>query len=263
MTHLNLVNPERTQLDWTYKPAWFFEDTYSKAIDSCEFRFEKGLATVTIRPPVNPVDEVFETRITDQVKGFFNARQLQNHLRYELGPLGVSQVGPDGILLPFFPNLSATFEMGVSIYADMVITDASGKIVSDPKIERKAMMDLLGQKSAFCPLLRTVMESYSRAVNDPANEFVHLYEIRDAIEEAYGGKRKGKKLARIALKINSTKWENEWSRFGQITNDAEIEQSRHWGKKTLDRPLRPATIDELTEVRAIAMGWIIALAQTL
>lgn len=96
------------------------------------------------------------------------------------------------------------------------------------------------------PLLRSLLESYSRAVGDPANELVHLYEVRDALSKYYRGERN----ARSALEIVA----GEWDRLGRLANAEPVDQSRHRGKHT-GGP-RPATAEELAEARAIVKSWI-------
>ena len=46
----------------------------------------------------------------------------------------------------------------------------------------------------------SILKSYQTAVNDPDNELVHLYEIRDALSKRFGRKN----VTCKALKINST-----------------------------------------------------------
>jgi hypothetical protein len=59
-------------------------------------------------------------------------------------------------------------------------------------------------------------------VRDPDNEFVHLYEIGDAIAKHLGGQNAAEKMLRID--------HHDWSRFGDLTNNQPLQQSRHRGK---------------------------------
>ena len=91
-----------------------------------------------------------------------------------------------------------------------------------------------------------LLNSYTEAVNDPDNELVHLYEIRDAIAKKFGGGSAAVK----ALKIT----ESQWSRLGQLANDEPLKQGRHRGKNL--GVLRDATEWELKEGRDIARNLV-------
>ncbi len=84
------------------------------------------------------------------------------------------------------------------------------------------------------------------AVNEPNNELVHLYEIRDALSTKFGGEN----AARTKLAISNA----NWSRLGQLANSAPLRQGRHRGKKVGE--LRDATESELKETRNIARNMI-------
>jgi hypothetical protein len=75
---------------------------------------------------------------------------------------------------------------------------------------------------------------------------VHLYEIRDALSQHFGGGS----AATAALQISSA----QWSRLGQLSNNEPLTQGRHRGKQL--GVLRDATNAELTEARDIARAMI-------
>lgn len=101
-------------------------------------------------------------------------------------------------------------------------------------------------------MLRGLFVSYSKSVDDPDNEFFRLYEVRDALVLHYGGKWPTLRALNIS--------EADWQRFGFLTNEEQLEQSRHRGKHLQGG--RPATGEELDEVRKLVRQWIIAFAQT-
>jgi hypothetical protein len=94
-----------------------------------------------------------------------------------------------------------------------------------------------------------LLASYSAAVNDPANELVHLYEIRDALKKHFGGESEAQKQLSITA--------SEWKRLGHLANGP-LQQGRHRGSFTQKRP---AARHELDEARAIARRWINAFAR--
>jgi len=91
-----------------------------------------------------------------------------------------------------------------------------------------------------------LLNSYKSAMNDPNNEFVHLYEIRDALSKKFGGENKACK----ALNISGP----QWSQLGNLTNNPSLRQGRHRGKNP--GTLRNATVEELTEARNIAFFFV-------
>lgn len=88
---------------------------------------------------------------------------------------------------------------------------------------------------------------YDEAVRDISKEFVHLYDIRDAIA-TLGGEEGSRNT------ISKTEWGNKWSALGKLCNHPEIRQGRHTGKNK--GPLRDATEEELQEARSVARFFI-------
>jgi len=93
-----------------------------------------------------------------------------------------------------------------------------------------------------------LLNSYKSAMNDPNNELVHLYEIRDALSKKFGDGDKNKTCK--ALNISTT----QWSQLGNLTNNPSLRQGRHRGKNP--GTLRNATVEELTEARNIALLFV-------
>lgn len=125
-----------------------------------------------------------------------------------------------------------------------------GKVISDSKQDRinqkKKIVDLVAKHRSTDPLLDGLLRSYHAAVCDANNELVHLYKIRDALSERFGGEA----AMRDKLGISST----QWSRMGQLCNSQPLRQGRHRGKT--GGMLRDASEGELAEVRGIARSMI-------
>jgi hypothetical protein len=128
--------------------------------------------------------------------------------------------------------------------------------VQDTKAERikehTKFIDSLMPKLAGSATLNALLESYNAAVSDPANELVHLYEIRDAIVKDYRGDAEARRKLQLTGK--------EWKRLGYLANDAPLTEGRHRGKHS---KLRHATAAELDEARKIARCLIEAFANRL
>jgi len=84
-----------------------------------------------------------------------------------------------------------------------------------------------------------MLESYSRAVTDPEDELVHLYEIRDAAAKHFGNDQAAIK----ALGLNPSDWRD----LGELANNAPLKEGRHRGRQSTAR--RAATEEELTRAR--------------
>ena len=103
------------------------------------------------------------------------------------------------------------------------------------------------------PTTASLLNSYKAAVNDPNNELVHLYEIRDTLSRKFGGKN----AACQQINISAT----QFSRLGLLADKEPLRQGRHRGKNP--GALRDATEAELTEARNIARQFVAAYLEYL
>lgn len=139
--------------------------------------------------------------------------------------------------------------------ADFIVRDAEGNIVADSKAE------LLSKQAAFRtevarllpndPVLKRMLNSYTKALKDHGNFLVHLYEIRDALVAMYGGEREAKTATGIST--------SEWSDFGRMANNMPLLEGRHRGSK---EGLRPATADEVHRATSFARRLIEGYVRT-
>lgn len=83
------------------------------------------------------------------------------------------------------------------------------------------MADLI-EKYRGDTLVGSLLNSYEAAINDPANELIHLYEIRDALVAKFGKE----KAAKQTLGINK----DQWDIIGRVANSEPLRQGRHRGK---------------------------------
>jgi hypothetical protein len=97
-----------------------------------------------------------------------------------------------------------------------------------------------------------MIESFGKSIDDPANELVHLYEIRDAAADHFGGEI----AARTKLGLSKA----SWSELGRLANDEPLNQGRHRGRQS--ELLRDATADELDTARRIARQVLEAFVAT-
>ncbi len=138
---------------------------------------------------------------------------------------------------------------------DFSITNERGEVVRDTRAERLAehgrFIASLRPKMAN-GVLSSMVDSYCTALDDPANEFVHLWELWDAADKHFGGDREARKALGVSRSDRRT--------FGTLCNDAALNQGRHRG---MHEKLRDATPEELAEARRIAVAIIEAFAALL
>jgi hypothetical protein len=222
------ANPDRVELAWVYLPVDFFEVAYEYAHPHFQVSVDDGRAVAVLTTPQEPVVPALQQQIRDCVQGIFLARQLQTHREFDLGSPAIMVHRGGG----------STTTKGFAV--DRIVRIA----------DQAATLDLLATKSSRGSVLRRMLESYSRAVEHPDDEWIYLYEIRDALATHYTSHRK----ARAALDIA----QDEWDRVGVLAVVEPILQGRHRGHQG---DLRPATPEELTEVRQTVRRWVETFAQ--
>jgi hypothetical protein len=234
---------EKTELQWTYSPADFFEVPYRRETDDYVLVAHDGVVRVTLRQPCDPVDAKLQSLVTKEVEGLFRLWQLRVHRPLKLNVGNVYHYRPDGTKSVLSGGNDA---LSFGSQLDTTHQHASGAVVHDSKAERikenTKFIDSLMPKLASSPTLDALLDSYNAAVGDPANELVHLYEIRERLVQHYG--RKHAKTRRN-LQIS----DKDWNRFNYLVNVAPLKEGRHRGKHS---KLRHATATELDEARKIA-----------
>ncbi len=176
------------------------------------------------------------------------AIQIMSHKGFDLSKPSRSELREDGnknVFVAVEP-LVLTLSGGL---VDFVHRDKDGNIVSDTKQERLDKQERLAErigKYQTDKTLAQMLKSYRRAVKDPKDELVHLYEIRDALSARFG---KDKKAMR-ALDINKT----DWKVIGNLANNEPLKEGRHRGKSA--GILRPAKQTELELARKTAGSFI-------
>jgi hypothetical protein len=248
------VNVERTVLEWTYDPQNLFEVPYGHSDAEVELVFDGGRALAILKTPTASVSADLEERVQMLVESILLVRQLQVHRTYSLSGPRIYQhaAGRKDVSI----RLAGVVAFTSAGQMDVVARDAASNILHDSKAERIAqhveLLNVVSAKLARSPVLRGLLESYSRSVSDPADELVHLYEIRDRLSAHYGGEQ----AARNALQITKTRWQ----RLGLLANVEPLVQGRHRGEHCGGQ--RAATRAELEEARRLVREWIIAFART-
>ncbi len=235
-------------LEWSFSPPDYFEDSIHIEGDAYEMIIENGRVEARIRPNVFENNATMKDDLTNSLNDRFLGVQLLTHEPYQLSKGSMYRLHPDGLR-----DITVFAEPGIITVtgtAEIMITDKDGNVIVDSRRDRikkkKQLSELAEKYRKSDPTVASVLNSYRMAVNEPNNELVHLYEIRDAVSTKFGGEN----AARTKLAISNA----NWSRLGQLANSDPLRQGRHRGKKVDE--LRDATESELKEARNIARNMI-------
>jgi len=238
-------------LEWKFSPPDYFEEPIHIKVDDYVMAISNGTVEARIRPETYDKDQNLRDRLHSSLNDLFLGVQLLSHKPYDLSKASMYRLHPDGRkdITIFLEPIVAGVSVGE---LDFIVKDKDGNVISDSRherIQKKQKLAKLAEK--YCrkdPVVASVLRSYNEAVNDPDNELVHLYEIRDAIAKYFGGES----AARSTLGIKK----KEWSRLRKLANDESLRQGRHRGKNL--GALRGATEGELGEARSIARNIVVA-----
>jgi len=247
----------KTEIEWSYSPLDFFEATHRRETVDYTLVADAGKVLVALTAPSDPIDVELQKRIRKDVENLFRLQQLLVHRPFQVDePAKVCQHGTDGRKSIFVTLRGVVLPMGPVHLRIQIPHDASGKLIKDTKAERIAehtkFINSVMPKVGSSPTLNALLGSYNAAVNHPANELGHLYEICDALTMHYGTMHKAlRKLPSIG---------QDWSRLGYLANKAPLKEGRHGG---LHLKLRHASEAELDEARKIARRLIEAFSNQL
>jgi hypothetical protein len=231
---------------WTFSPIDYFEEPVEFQCGNETIRIENGHVESRIPPDRYIPDHSIRDQLHKELNLKFLAAQVLNHKPYTLNKPSLSQGNNVWLVLE---GLSCTTLVG---NIDIIHYDKSGNVVRDSKRERieknNNFMELITKYSNTDSLLVSLLKSYDAAVRDVSNEFVHLYEIRDALATRFGNGKNAQKILGIS--------DPQWSDIGHLCNNKEIKQGRHRGQNP--GTLRNATEEELKKARDLALIMIFA-----
>lgn len=240
--------PDIIELKWSFTPKDYFEDELKVVHNEYVLFINEGVAIAQIKPEFYDEEHQMRTYIHDLLNQMFLGAQLLERKPFKLSKSTMSRIYPDGRRdATVFPN-SIAFTLS-SPNVDLIVKDEWGNIVADSKrdrIEQKKRLAILAAKHSTNLVLISLLDSYQKSVNDPENELIYLYEIRDALREYFKNEREAQKELNISA--------NKWGRLRRLANDKTIRQGRHRGQSLTN--LRDATPSELKEARNIALRLI-------
>lgn len=236
-------------LEWKYTPSNYLEQPISISKLGVQLEISNGIAIARIEPATFENNSLISNDLTKMIENRLYAVQVLTHKNYSLSKPSRSDLREDGkrnIFLEVDP-----IEIKISLGTpDLIISDKNGKIISDTKQERlnkeKWFSEKLDRYRASDIMLEHILKSYQMSVKDSDNEFVYLYEIRDALSSKFGNQENAIKNLGINKK--------EWDAIGILANTKPLKQGRHRGKSA--GVLRAADSVELEESRKAASNLI-------
>lgn len=233
----------KTEFEWKYEPDDFFEAPLVFQLVNGKLSVEAGKAVYTLTNAIDPVKSAFRESIIGEVERVFKLHQISTHEAYAIGRLKIIQHKDDG---------RRNTEILTGFDAILKVKAGGSEAEKEKRIEsHTAFIDALLPKLGQSATLRKMVESYSRAVQDPDDELVHLFEICEAAKQYFGNES----AARSALGISKKKW----GLLAIPANDENIRQGRHRGKR--EEELRDATSEELAKARYMAKHIITEFAE--
>lgn len=236
----------KSTFKWAYTPAHYFSQKIESEINGWMIEIHNGNAQAIVRSegPVR-ADPTLRDDIYKEIERHFFAEQLLQHSSYNISYDRLEEETIEGrqhVIIEV-----ETARLGLTTYPPkLLLIDENGNITYDSDAEYEEAKRILQKKilaaSRIDPISVDLMNSYKAAVNNPASELVHLYEIRDALATHYGGAHKAQRYLGV---------DAEWSRLGILCNEEPLNQGRHKGRHV--GALRNATDDELKEARSITL----------
>jgi len=237
---------DRIRIEWTFSPPDFFEDRWLIACDGVEIDIQEGRVTATLDGGQYDSDEGVLDRLDHYIGGLFEGWQLENHTGFSLSP-GVRQPKH----FDRCRHVTVSDDGHGAEAVDIKGIDRQGSVVKDTRAERidrqRQFAKAVAERKGLDAVLDAMLASYSKAVDHPDHELLHLYEVRDALATKFGGENEACRI----LSVHSAKWE----RLGRLANGP-LREGRHGGRHLLS--LRSATSAELAEAGAIAKQMIVA-----
>ena len=242
---------EKVIIEWTFTPENHFEDEIKQDRGAFELEIVNGRVSATLSASIYDRNNKILDGINSEVNALFMGVQVVSHKPFNLSKYTMYRQYPDGRKdVTVFPGL-CVMKVG-SGTVDILVTDSAGNIIADTRADRirekLEFAELSAKHSGTDSTVRRMLSSYEASVSDPANELVHLYEIRDALKKKF----RNEKAAKSSLGISDT----DWKRLGSLSNNEPLRQGRHRGQNS--DTLRDAANEELAEARLIAKSMLLA-----
>jgi hypothetical protein len=235
-------------IEWTYTPTGFFEEPLQVQHEHYELTIKEGKAIAKINPACGDPRPTLRDQLDAELNSRFIGAQLVSGKPFKVSLSSIHNEKPGGGKNIFVEvsELIGVFD----IQADIRIVGKDGNVIADNRAERIKRTHSLADLAAKCArtdeVAKKILQSYKNAIDDPDDLLVHLYEIRDALQMHFGGRKKAKE----ALKLT----EAQWDCLGRLSSAEPLKQGRHRGQHLSG--LRDATKQELDAAMTAAQTMI-------
>jgi hypothetical protein len=221
-----MPNLAKTELRWGYSPQDLFPGQEAFAVPQGDLTLDGGTALLVLHTPMDPVPAHVVEQARDAVYAILMSALLGYGRPCRLNEsVTTHQVSDTGVSRNIIAGTGALVATGVTVLATIEVRDKFGVVVSNSEqLQRQIVHDsilAIYPKIQRSATLRTLLQSYERSIEDVDNEFIHLYEIKDALKKHFGT------LAQAATAIPGAA--NNLSTLGKFANSLPLAQGRHRG----------------------------------
>lgn len=241
-------------LEWIYKPANFIEEKITLKGVGYTIDIEQGKVRAEVESELFDKAPEIKVSLNEIANCQLLAVQVLTFKSYTLSGPSRIRHHLDG-RQEFFLEIQSCTHAVHGHAPDLIYTDANGNVVDTRRIRRARTTRLADAIETFRSdqILSFILNCHSLSIKDQNNEFLYLYEIQQALAYHFHPYKAVKERHAIE-KLNFNP--NRWHRLTAICNNSTISQGRHRGER--GGVTRPATEQELIEVRTIVQDMIIA-----
>jgi len=251
---------KEVQFHWRYVPADLYPEHTAVSIAGREARIGAGCVTMYFPFDASPEEYADRQRLTDMVRCVLGGALLLCMVPFQLDEPTKTTVMEDGRRFSEIRILDRGYghdDTQVELIGRLPHNSSDATGIQNEGVVRGAVLgpserEALQAVTTLIPLyaddavLQKLANSLAEAARDPDDEFVHLFEIPEALEAKFGHRRSACDALRFC--------ERRWKRLISLANDRTIRQARHRGKGLTGQ--RDASPAELQEARDIARDMV-------
>lgn len=252
------MRPYEVEFKVAFSPRELVHEPVTVARADYTLEIFAGLAKATMPGATyDKNEEEAGTYLKKEIVAELDALALMARIKYEITGIGLERRHPDGrqdAKVFVQPPPPLVLECG-TIDIRVVATDGTVTVdTAQGRRDQLIALSALFRKHGDDALLKKLVAACSDAAAHPAHEFVHLYEVRDALRQHYVEI----KLACASIGIDKSVWD----RFDDLCCFDENIRGRHRGR-AIDVELREPTVQERDEAWSIALRMIMGYGATL
>ena len=236
-------------LEWSYEPPGIFEEPQNILIGDHEIRFSDGKAETIFDSNVLDKNQELPVHLQNKMDLYFLGLRVARHDSHSLSRCTIIRFDEAGNRHSVVPTTPVQAKLTLK-WLNLKITNAKGEVIVDTRAQReksdREFAELVSKYYEEDETCKSVNDSYVESIDDPDDELIHLYEIRDTLKSKFGGQREARQVLRIS--------KDKWNRLGELANKLPLRESRHRGSHVGN--LKSASKEELNEARNLAKTMI-------